>query len=60
MRLKISISKTFERKGKRLIGLNEVGVSSGLSGLENGTILENFHNIGKYDNLRINSIKYIC
>lgn len=53
MRLKISLSKTFERNDKRLIGLNEVGVSSGLSGLENRTILKNFYNIGKYDYLRI-------
>jgi len=51
--LKISLSKTLERNGKRLIGLNEVGVSSGLSGLEKITILVNFHNIGKYDSLRI-------
>jgi len=52
-RLTISLSKTtFEKNGKGLIGLNEVGVSSGLSGLEKRTILENVHNIGKYDSLR--------
>ena len=52
-RFKISLIKTFERNGKRLISLNEVEVSSSLSGLEYRTILENFHNNGKYDNLRI-------
>jgi len=53
IRLRRSLSNTFERKGKRLIGLNDVGVSSGLSGLENRTILENFHSNGKYESLRI-------
>jgi len=53
IRLRISLSNTFERKGNRLIGLNDVGVSSGLSGLENRTILENFPSNGKYESLRI-------
>jgi hypothetical protein len=35
------------------MSLNEVGVSSGLSGLEKRTSLENFYNIEKYDSLRI-------
>jgi len=43
----ISFSRIFERKGKRLIALNEIGVSSGLSGLGKRIILENFHKIGK-------------
>jgi len=33
MRFKISLSKIFDKEGRRLIGLNEVGVSSGFSGL---------------------------
>lgn len=52
MRLRISLSKIFDKKCKRLIGLNEVGVSSGLSGLATRIILENFHKIGKYESLR--------
>jgi len=44
---------------KGIIGVNEFGVSSGLSGLENRTILENFHNIEKYDSLRIALIIYV-
>jgi len=55
---KISLSKTFERNRKKLIGLNEVGVLGGFSGLEKRTILENFHNIRKYESE--NSVKYIC
>jgi len=50
---KTSIYKIFERKSNRFIGLNEVGVSSGLSGLEKRTILENVHKMGKYNSLRI-------
>lgn len=42
----------FDKKGKRLIGLYKVGVSSGLSGLVKRNILENFNKIGKYENLR--------
>lgn len=46
-----SFSKIFDKKGKRLIGLNEVGVSSGLPGLANRIIFEKSHKIGKYDSL---------
>jgi len=46
-RFKISLSRIFEKKGKRLIGLNEVGVLRDLSGLGKRIILENFHKIGK-------------
>jgi hypothetical protein len=40
MRFRISFSKIFDKKVKRLIGLNKVGVSSGLSGLAKRMILE--------------------
>jgi hypothetical protein len=52
MRFRISLSKMFDKKGKRLIGLNEVAVSSGLSGLAKKIILEYFHKIGKYESLK--------
>lgn len=52
MRFKISLSKIFDKKGKRLIGLNEVRVSNGLLGLGKIIILKNFHYNGNYDSLR--------
>jgi len=39
----------FDKKGKRLIDLNEAGVSNGLT---KRIILENFHKIEKYESLR--------
>jgi hypothetical protein len=39
-RFEISLSRIFERKGKRLKGLNKVGESRGLSGLGKRIILE--------------------
>jgi len=47
IRLRISLSKMFDKKGKKLIGLYEDGSSKGLSGLGNSTIFENFQRIGK-------------
>lgn len=48
----LSLSKIFDKKGKRLIGLNVVRVSNGLLGLGKIIILKNFHYNGKYDSLR--------
>lgn len=39
-RFKISLSKMFDKKGKILIGINEIGISSGLSCFAKLIILE--------------------
>jgi len=52
IRLRISLSKILDKKGKRLIGLYEDGSSKGLLGLGNNTIFENFRRIGKYESRR--------
>jgi hypothetical protein len=52
MHFRISLSKIFDKKDKRFIDLNEIEVSSGLSGLAKRIILKNFHKIGKHESLR--------
>lgn len=47
IRLRVSFSNILDRKGKILIGLLEVGVSSGLSGIAKLIILENNYCTGK-------------
>jgi len=48
---KIYPSNIFDEKGSRLIGLYKVRVSNGFSGFVKRIILEDFYNIGKYENL---------
>jgi len=45
------LSNIFENKGRRLMGLYDSGESGGLLGLGIMMIMENFHRVGKYDNL---------
>jgi len=42
IRLSISFSSTFEKKGRRLIGLDEEGMLGGLLGLGMIVMIENF------------------
>jgi hypothetical protein len=49
----VSFSNTLEKKGRRLIGLYELGESAGFPGLSIIIMIENFHSKGKYNNLSI-------
>lgn len=51
MRLIINFSQSLEKKGSRLIGRYEEGLSVGLPGFGNKMITATFHWRGKYDNL---------
>lgn len=46
-RLIVSFSNTLEKKGRRLIGLYELGVSAGFPGLSIIIMIENFQSSGK-------------
>lgn len=46
-RLRMSFSPILEKKGKRMIDLNEAGSSSALPGLVKIIMWENIHRIGK-------------
>jgi hypothetical protein len=50
-RLSVSFSNTLEKKGRRLIGLYELGESAGFPGLSIIIMIENFHSKGKYESL---------
>lgn len=47
----MSLSRTLEKNGSKLIVLYDVVKSGGLFGFGNRMILENFHRSGKYDSL---------
>jgi len=49
--LNVSFSNTLEKKGRRLIGLYELGESAGFPGLSIIIMIENFQNKGKYESL---------
>jgi len=44
--LRMSLSKIFAKKGKKLIGLYEERISSGFFGFGNTIIIENFQSYG--------------
>jgi len=50
-RLSVSFSNTLEKKGRRLIGLYELGESAGFPGLSIIIMIKNFQSRGKYESL---------